>query len=374
MGVARIPTTDPHTAARGMAASGWERQALPPARGDVGAEREAATAVTSEAICLCDASGMVTLTNPAADALFGSRPPTTYRELIDRFEPAIAAPPGTATEPLELRPRDQPQRVVELRTYPVRTNPQATAPRPAGRIAVLRDVTGEHQARARREAFLGILSHELRTPITTIYAGTHLLAREGPTAPAARRELAQDVSAEAERLFRLVEDLLVLERADRGALDLALEPVLLHRTVSTTVRLEASRWPRITFAVRSPEDLQAVHGDATYVEQVIRNLLSNAARYGPAEGTVDVVIGSTPDEVSVRVLDRGGGVGPIEADELFGLFRRSPTTAGQAAGAGIGLFVCRQLVEAMKGRIWARPRDGGGSEFGFALRTYEETA
>ncbi|HEY0442673.1 MAG TPA: ATP-binding protein, partial [Candidatus Limnocylindrales bacterium] len=78
------------------------------------------------------------------------------------------------------------------------------------------------------------------------------------------------------------------------------------------------------------------------------------------------------DEVVVRVLDRGRGFQSNEADDLFELFYRSPATAAQASGAGIGLFVCRRLITAMRGRIWARPRAGGGAEFGFALPLYDD--
>ncbi|TMC64831.1 MAG: ATP-binding protein, partial [Chloroflexi bacterium] len=76
------------------------------------------------------------------------------------------------------------------------------------------------------------------------------------------------------------------------------------------------------------------------------------------------------DEVIARVLDRGRGFQSAESDDLFELFYRSPATAAQASGAGIGLFVCRRLIIAMGGRIWARPRPDGGAEFGFALKRY----
>jgi signal transduction histidine kinase len=114
-----------------------------------------------------------------------------------------------------------------------------------------------------------------------------------------------------------------------------------------------------------------VAGDATYVEQVVRNLLSNAAKYSPPDAEVEVRLESLDDGiVACRVLDHGRGFQTGETEDLFDLFYRSPATAAQAAGAGIGLFVCRRLVNAMGGRIWARPRPDGGAEFGFSLRRY----
>jgi two-component system sensor histidine kinase KdpD len=267
----------------------------------------------------------------------------------------------------------------------------------AGRIAVVRDVTAARHEREHRDAFLGILSHELRTPITTVYAGSKVLARDERMRPDLRRELAADISAEAERLFRLVEDLLVMTRVERGALELAREPVLLQRVVAAAIRLEQPSWPTTRFVPSKPVDLPAVAGDSLYVEQVVRNLLSNAAKYSPPGSEVEVVVeeageragsrhpssegspdspagnvsdGDAPTGVSVRVLDRGTGFHAGEADDLFELFYRSPATAAQAAGAGIGLFVCRRLVSAMGGRIWARPRPDGGAEFGFTLPRY----
>jgi signal transduction histidine kinase len=116
-----------------------------------------------------------------------------------------------------------------------------------------------------------------------------------------------------------------------------------------------------------PESLPTVRGEETYVEQVVRNFLSNARKYSPLGGTVRVTGEATDTEVIVRVLDEGPGFPAEEGERLFELFYRSPTTAEKASGAGIGLFVSRQLVDAMGGRAWARPRPKRGAEFGFAL-------
>ena len=338
------------------------------------AELRAVVEAIGEAILVCDGSGRVALVNPAADALFAGRPVQTFDDLLSRFAWAAETPPDPGGVPLELRLRDGPERWVELRTYrvPAVARRDGDSADVEGRIAVMRDITAARQARAQREAFLGILSHELRTPITTIYAGSKVLARNEPIDGATWRDLATDISEEAERLFRLVEDLLVITRVERGALQLANEPVLIQRVLASAIRVESSHWQTTRIAYDEPPDLPAVSGDATYVEQVIRNLLSNAAKYSPPRATVRVRLEERADEVVMRVLDRGHGFRSKETDDLFELFYRSPATAAQASGAGIGLFVCRRLIHAMGGRIWARPRPGGGAEFGFALRRYVE--
>ena len=341
------------------------------------AELRAVIEAMGEAVLVCDAQGLVRLSNPAADRLFNASPVHSFEDLLSRFEwPSPTAPDldlrdETQGGLVELRLRGHEERWVELRVSPV---PDTTrAGEGAGRIAVMRDVSRARQARAQRDAFLGILSHELRTPITTIYAGSKVLARADPEdGDSVRRELAADIAAEAERLFRLVEDLLVMTRVERGGLQLASEPVLLQRVLAGAIRLEAGHWPDAQFRLHGPSDVPAVAGDATYVEQVARNLLSNAAKYSPANSTVDVHLEVDEGEVIVRVLDDGPGFSSGEAEDLFELFYRSPATAAQASGAGIGLFVCRRLIIAMGGRIWGRPRPNGGAEFGFALRLYGE--
>jgi K+-sensing histidine kinase KdpD len=233
----------------------------------------------------------------------------------------------------------------------------------------------DRRASELREAFNSIVSHELRTPITAIYAGAKLLARSDRTLDEATRlDLARDMELEAERLFRLVEDLLVLARTERGSIELGDEPVLLSHVAERVVRSEEARWPSARFTFRAAGASGAVRGDDTYIEQVLRNLLSNAAKYSPVEGEIEVVVDQLEEGVRVRVLDEGAGIQVDEANRLFELYYRSATTAKKAGGAGIGLFVCRTLIEAMGGRIWAARRDERGSEFGFVLPPYVDEA
>lgn len=253
---------------------------------------------------------------------------------------------------------------------------------PAGRpdrmIGTTRDITdrklaelerdrlieAERETARLRDAFVSIVSHELRTPITTIFGGTRVLARRWrDLEPEARDDILGDVVEEADRLYRLAEDLLVLTRVERGTLEMSDEPVHLGRLVERVVASERTRWPAVRFETRIPPDLPSVPGEDTYVEQVLRNLLGNAAKYGGSGSTVTVTAEAGDADVSLSVLDEGPGIEEGEAEELFGLFYRSPTVATTVAGAGIGLFVCRQLVSAMGGRIRGERRPAGGAAF-----------
>lgn len=237
----------------------------------------------------------------------------------------------------------------------------------AARSELDRVLALERRANELRDAFNSIISHELRTPITAIYGGAKLLARRDRKLDArASDELIRDLEAESDRLYRLVEDLLILAKSERGTIEHVLEPLLLPRIASRVIASENDRWPHVRFELRAAT-VSPARGEGTYVEQVLRNLLTNAAKYSPAKSVVDVIVDETAEGVRVRVLDVGPGVDPAETGRIFELYYRSPSTAAKASGAGIGLYVCRVLVEAMGGRIWAAARPGGGSEFGFVL-------
>jgi two-component system sensor histidine kinase KdpD len=232
-------------------------------------------------------------------------------------------------------------------------------------------LAAEREAARMRDAFIGVVSHELRTPITTIFGGTRVLARRWrEMEPAARDGILRDIVEEADRLYRLVADLLVLTRVERGSLDSGDEPIHLGRIVERVVASERARWPEIRFEAAVAHGLPSAAGEESYVEQVLRNLLGNAAKYGGPGSTVTATVDAVDDGVRLQVLDEGPGVDEDELDHLFDLFYRSPATSGAVGGAGIGLFVCRRLVEAMDGRITARRRPQGGAAFVVTLPRY----
>ena len=331
-------------------------------------ELEAVIGAVNEGFLVLDDSGIVQSSNAAARRLLGGDV-ATLEALLGRLKDAgEASPRELAAEPTEYRLRHRPAGWVEVAAYPV----AAAGLIASSTVVVCRDVTAFRQGQALREAFMGLLSHELRTPVTTIYGGAALLTRPGGQLDAATSgEVLADIAAEADRLYRLVEDLLVLARFDEG-FEVGMDPVLLQRIVPAVVEQERGRWPTVTFNLDVAPDLPAVSGDETSITQVLRNLLSNASKYSGVNATIDVVVGMTDGRPVIRVLDQGPGIDPAEAEHLFEAFYRSPSTATLAGGAGIGLYVSRRLIDTMGGRIWAAPRPGRGSEFAVSLPVYED--
>jgi two-component system sensor histidine kinase KdpD len=290
-------------------------------------------------------------------------------------DPERAAPRlGKRGGPVELRARGTEERWIEISTWPVARTPETADGQGEETIVMLRDVTEQRQRQAVRDTFIGVLSHELRTPVTTIYAGSKVLARSAELASETQREIFEDIAGEAERLHRLVEDVVAMTRFGEDEGELGAEPVLLQRVLPTVITSEENRWPEVTFGLDIPAGLPTVVADPTYVEQVIRNLMSNAAKYSGRGAMVETRVEADESEVRVRILDDGPGFPPEESERLFELYFRSARTARTAAGAGIGLFVCARLIRAMGGRIWAANRPEGGAEFGFSLRVMVEDA
>jgi PAS domain S-box-containing protein len=243
-----------------------------------------------------------------------------------------------------------------------------------GAVSAVVDVTQAREIEAElrhannvKDEFLSLVSHELKTPITIIAGNAEVLEKRAPYIDEESRTAALlDISNESERLSHIIDDLLVLSRLDRGY-RFDREPLMVQRIVDRVVTWHRRDLPERKFIVRHGKGIPAALGSPPSVEQVLNNLLSNAEKYSPDDAPVEVSVRRAGDEVEVVVADRGIGILPDELEHLFAPFYRSPRVAAEAAGVGIGLAVCKRLVEAQSGRIWVRPREGGGSEFAFTL-------
>ena len=225
----------------------------------------------------------------------------------------------------------------------------------------------ETEAERLRTALLSSLSHDLRTPLAGIEgAATSLLQDGGTHAPETRRELAQTIVEESRRMTRLVANLLDMVRLESGALQVQREWQPLEEVVGVAlIRLDERLAGRVV-TTTLPPDLPLLPIDGLLVEQVLINLIENALKYTPAGTPIDISARLGQREVIVEVADRGPGLPGGEEGRIFDKFYRA-RDQGQAGGAGLGLTICRGIVTAHGGRIWAENRPGGGAAFRFSL-------
>lgn len=215
------------------------------------------------------------------------------------------------------------------------------------------------QVDEQRRALLRSVSHDLRTPLATIRAVTSDLADESAHDPATRVELLELVGDEAERLDRLVANLLSLSRIEAGAFAPDRQAVDLGELVEERVRRLRRLFRQVRLQVSTPDDPVVIEGDHSQLQQVVTNLLENAARHAPAASTLQVSVTDTGGGVVLTVVDEGPGVADWERDQVFEPFRR-----GQgSASSGIGLAICRSIVEAHGGTIVVLRTPGGGATF-----------
>jgi signal transduction histidine kinase len=316
-----------------------------------------------DAVILLDRDGAIVGANGATETLFGSPAMRSLSEIVARLdadEATILRPPGSGDRsPIQVHGMD-PASWLDVAIHPM---PDVGNRQPT-RILVARDVSAMQRARVLREAFASVVSHELRTPVTTIYGGAQLMA-DPAISDHTRDDAAAAVATEAERLYRLVEDLVVLARFDQP-ITVGDDPVLLQRFVPALVADEAARSDG-RVRVHMDDDLPAVIGRQGYVEQVLRHFLTNAIRLSSRTDDVLLSAEQIDGSVDVSVIDSGPTIGADESAVLFDLFHRSARTLNDSSGANISLFICRRLIEAMGGTVWARPRDGR-VDVGFSLR------
>jgi signal transduction histidine kinase len=272
---------------------------------------------------------------------------------------------ASVTRAIELR---RLKREVALSQQALRAHAQELELKVEERTAELREVN------RRKDELLALVSHELRTPTTTIYGATRLLmSRAGTLAPEDEREIISSIASEADRLRNLIEDLLALGRSELN-IAVPLSRVDLQEVISATVRSFAKFAPARKIEVELGPGAQFVVAEVSYVQQVLQNLLSNANKYSPANTPILVTVSPEDSEVHISVSDEGPGVAEDELAYIFDSFFRSQTAKGMAQGKGLGLTVCKRLVEAQGGRIWASNRSAGGLEVIFTLRSVIEDA
>jgi two-component system, OmpR family, sensor histidine kinase VicK len=240
----------------------------------------------------------------------------------------------------------------------------------AGAVAVARDVTEVAEFDRLKDEFIRVAAHELKTPVAILKGYALTLMRTDQTLPVRSRRMLEAIDRGAERINGVVEDLLDISLARLDALHLSAVPVDLDELARETVAgLHTSELHRVVIRCEDPAPL-TVKADSARTRQVLRNILSNALKYSPAGGTIEVVLSAdrARGEARVSVRDYGIGIPAQRQAGIFRLFYRAHTdTPHDYGGMGVGLYMAKELIKRQGGRIWFESREGEGSTFSFTL-------
>jgi PAS domain S-box-containing protein len=327
-------------------------------------------AYVGDGVFLLDREEVVRLWNRAAETITGlpagavvGRPVAEavpgWSAIADRVP--VAAAPGAGSQ-AETLPLELPDRELWLSISGVGFL--------EGTVFAFRDLTEERALERLKSDFVSTVSHELRTPLAAIYGAALTLRRGDLELDERQREnLLAVVANESDRLARIVNDILWTSRLDSDTLQVAIESCDARLLAGDVLAAAQTHVPaNVTLNLDAPVDLPPVAGDPDKVRQVLANLVENAVKYSPDGGEVDVALERHDGVVRFVVRDRGLGIPPSEQVRIFDKFYRlDPEMTRGVGGTGLGLYICRELVRRMDGRIWVDSREGDGSVFAFEL-------
>jgi PAS domain S-box-containing protein len=343
-------------------------------------ERERAERVLAhvgDGVFLVDHDGVIRLWNTAAEAITGLRSDA----ICDR--PAEETIPGWAVigarVPVARRPGDADD-ATAAETVPLEIDGQeiwlsiAGVTLDDGIVYAFRDVTRERRLEELRAQFVATISHELRTPLASLHgAAMTLLEREGDLHEETRHDLLDMIAVQSKRLAELVEEILLTGQLDSGSLRVVTEPFDPEEIVWTAAAAARLRiGDDSTIGVSIPAVLPRVAGDAARARQVLTNLVDNAIKYSPQGGHIELGVEADGEHARFTVRDEGLGIPLGEQRRIFEKFYRlDPDHRRGIGGSGLGLYICRELVRSMNGRIWVESDPGQGATFTFELPVAE---
>jgi PAS domain S-box-containing protein len=237
---------------------------------------------------------------------------------------------------------------------------------PGGTVYAFRDVTDERAVEQLKTDFVSTVSHELRTPLAAIYgAAMTLRHREAAVESDQRDRLLDVISSESNRLARIVNDILWASRLESGRMQVEIEQCDAAAIAAEAAEVAQARVPEgLRLAVDASSGLPAIAADPDKLRQVLANLLDNAVKYSPDGGTIELEASRSGGRVRFRVSDEGLGIPPAEQDRIFEkFFRLDPNLTRGVGGTGLGLYISRELVTRMAGRIWVVSDGKTGSTF-----------
>jgi len=238
----------------------------------------------------------------------------------------------------------------------------------ARRLSVV-DITERKKLDQLKDDFISLVSHELRSPMTVITGAINTaLTEEERLTPEERRQLLKDASVEADMLSNILVNLLELSRIQANRLALNAESISARKVIRAAIDEIKRQGSGHQFVTRLPRDLPPVDADELRLERILYNLLENAVKYSPPQSTIRVAAQPEDKQLVISVSNEGPGITPADQAELFAPFQRlEKSRPGGARGVGLGLLVCRRLVEAHGGRIWVDSTPGQGATFSFTI-------
>ena len=270
---------------------------------------------------------------------------------------------GTTCEELWFRKPDGSYVPVVVSAGPIR-DAQGTI---LGAIASYEDVTHFTERARLHQEWITMVAHDLKQPLTAISAYAGMLLRRSQTADTTG--WSQKVLAGARRLERMIEDLLDASKIEARRLSIERRPTDLVAHLRAAIELAAAERPERAVELTADEDVPLVLVDAARMDQVMGNLLLNAAKYGDPGAPIRVALSRRGAEVEIAVENRGPGIHPDDMQRLFQRFQRlsSGQSANAPSGTGLGLYICKGIVEAHGGRIWAQSQPNETTSFHFTL-------
>ncbi len=320
----------------------------------------------ADGVFLVDAEGVLQLWNPAAVAITGipaeevlGRP---VEEVIPRWEAlaqalTIGSAPAASTGPPTTLPVEFRDRELWLSIAGVRSAD--------GTVYAFRDRTEEQRLEELKADFIATVSHELRTPIAAVHGAAKTLEREDVDfTDDLRGRLLSVISDQSERLAHLVNNILLTSQVDVDRLVLASEQVDVSDVARRVIEAARTHAPdEVSIELVAPPELAPVSTDRDKLRQVLANLVGNAVKYSQGTNRVEVRLEPRRDHIRIGVRDEGVGIPSDEQERIFEKFHRVPSVTGAVSGTGLGLYICRELVRRMGGRIWIESSEGIGSTF-----------
>ncbi len=319
----------------------------------------------ADGVVLVDRLGVIRLWNPAAERITGLRASevldVSAETVFSSWDSilALAREQGTRveTQPMEINGRE-----LWLSLSGVAFE--------EGTVFAFRDLTAEREVERLKSDFVATISHELRTPLAAIYgAALTLRRRDVRLGEPQRSGLLEVIANESDRLARIVNDILWASRLESGTMQTTIEradAVALAREIVDAAAQYSP--PNVRLRLDAPAEPPLVACDRDKVRQVVTNLVDNAIKYSPDGGTVSIVAEVVGERLRFAVNDEGLGIPPEEQERIFEKFYRlDPNLTRGVGGTGLGLYISRELVERMGGRIWVESRGASGSTFFFEL-------